>query len=171
MTQSIGRSPIAAALLLFAGYSISCSMRQGMNDTCEWPSEPATVLNLRNPVDERHLVDDVGVAEELGIRYHDARLARGTAAPDKPRTRDDCDTALFNEITATHAVTVGDVREARRRLTRGRWDPKVYVPLGVLYIAVALAMARRIRDRFSWPDERAALVIATLLASAAISAP
>src|SRR3989442_14151338 len=75
--------------LVFSIGVAGCSMRDGMNDNCEWPSEPATALDLRTPAHARHLVDDVRVAEELAIRYDDLRLAHGPAAPDKPRTRDD----------------------------------------------------------------------------------
>ena len=47
----------------------------------------------------------------------------------------------------------------------------MFLPLAGLYAAAAVVMAKRIRRRFSWPGERAVLVVATLLASAAISAP
>src|SRR5438552_3150725 len=114
-------------VILVTFCTVSCSMREGMNDRCEWPSEPVTILNPRNPEGQRHLIEDVRVAEELGIRYHDGHLKRGTAVPDQPQTRDDCDAALFAKIAVTHAVTLDDLREARQRLTRGEWDPRMFL--------------------------------------------
>src|SRR5437867_9732854 len=75
---------------LFSVGLAACSMRDGMNDACEWPSEAGAALGVRNSAHERHLMEDVRVAEELGIRYNDVRLARGLAVPGKPQTRDDC---------------------------------------------------------------------------------
>lgn len=160
-----------SASLVFSIAVAGCSMPDGMNDNCEWPSEPATALDLRNPAHARHLVDDVRVAEELAIRYDDLRPAGGPAAPDKPRTRDDCDTKLFNEIAHAHAVGLADVREARQRLARGEWDPAIYLSFVALYGLAAFAIARRIRNRFSWSDEKPATIAATLFASAAVSVP
>ena len=142
-----------------------------MNDKCVWPPEPPARLDLRNRGHQRHLVDDVRVAEELGIRYDDSRRAQGTPAPGKPLTRDECDTALFNEIAASHAVSLDDVRDARRRLARETWNPAMYLPLAALYAVTALTTARRIRRRFHWPDEKAAVIVAaTLLTSVVMSA-
>jgi len=159
-----------SASLVFSVCIVACSMRDGMNDNCEWPSEPAIALDLRNRANERHLVDDLRVAEELGIRYSDSRVARGTAPPEWARTRDDCDTRLFNEIAHTHSISLADVRDARHHLARD-WDLAAYLPLVALYAVAALIMARRIRNRFFWPEEKLAVIVATLLASAAISAP
>jgi len=166
MTQSL----MLSASLVFTVCTLGCSMRAGMNDACQWPSEPATALDPTNRAHQRHLVDDVRVAEELGIRYDDSRRARGAPSPGKPVKRDECDTALFNEIAARHAVRLDDVREGRRRLAEGSWNPAMYLPLAALYAVAALTTARRIRRRFYGPDEKAAVLVATFAASVAISA-
>jgi hypothetical protein len=154
--------------IVLASVVIACSMPDGMNDDCQWPSEPASALDVRNAAHQRHLVDDVRIAEELGIRYDDSRLALGPARAGWPRTRDECDTKLFNVIGTTHAVTLSDVRQARERLAARQWDPVVHVPLSAVYGLVAVATARRIRSRF--PDEKPAAIVAVLFASVVASA-
>jgi len=162
MTRLMTRFLIVSAVFSFG--LAACSMRDGMTDACEWPFEAGAALDVRNSAHERHLMEDVRVAEELGIRYNDARLARGLAVPGKPQTRDECDTKLFSEIAHIHAVSLADVRQARLNLNRA-WDPTIYLPLAALYVVVAFALARRIRRRFSWSDEKSAAIVATFFVS------
>ena len=80
--------------ILLASVATACSMPDGMNDDCQWPSEPRSTLDVGNAAHQRHLVDDVRVAEELGIRYDDSRLALGPARAGWPPTPEQCYTKL-----------------------------------------------------------------------------
>ena len=145
-----------------------CSLRAGMNHDCEWPSEPATALDVRSSRHVRHMVDDVRVAEELGIRYSDATGVAGRPSTAQPgMTLEECTAKLFSAIARTHSITYADVLHARERLDAVRWDPAIQLPVAGSYVLVTFAVARWIRNRFS-RDEKPAAIAATLFASAAI---
>ena len=160
------RSEILALALCAAGVA-ACALPKGMNDECRWPSEPAFVLDLQDAAHRRHLRNDVRVAEELGVRFHDTYLNRGRGRPDWPLTRDDCDAALFESIARNHDVTMAEIRQGRTELSQ-RWDPVMYVPLGALYCVGAFSLSRWIRRRFG-NDEWAPALVAVLFASMVLS--
>jgi hypothetical protein len=116
---------------------------------------------LRQASDRRHLLNDVRVAEELGVRYNDSHRTRDSVLPGAPQTRDECDGRMLKAITERHNITFADVLSARQRLASFRWDPAVHVPLAVVYVAIAFMLARAIRNRFS-ADEKPALIVASL---------
>jgi hypothetical protein len=145
-----------------------CSLRAGMNHDCEWPSEPASAVDVRSSRHLRHLIDDVRVAEELGIRYSDATgLAGRPSSAQRGMTLEECNAKLFNAIAHTHSITSADVLHARERLDALRWDPAIHLPLAGFFVLVTFAMARWIRNRFS-RDEKPAAIVATLFVSATI---
>ena len=163
--------PVTWTALLVAGTAVcggvaGCSLPNGMNDDCEWPSEATFALDLRIAAHERHLRSDVRAAEELGIRYDDSRSAAGR---DARLTRDECDTKLFAEIAGTHSIGLESVRNARARLAADGPDWTIYLPLLGLYTAAAFGVARGMSARFQWADEKAAIVTAGVLLSVAIS--
>lgn len=142
-------------------------MRQGMNDACKWPSESATALHLQNRADQQHLVDDVRVAEELGIRYWDAQRAQGLPYTEWARTRHLCNEKLFAAIAGTHRLTPTDIGRARQRLVDIHWDPAIELPAVALFAVATILAARWIRRRF--PDERIAAVAAAAFLAPSIS--
>src|SRR5438309_1054861 len=149
--------------LLALSICLGCSMPAGMNDECRWP---ASDDERGSRVDQQHLIDDVMVAEELAVRYADAR---GKLRPLYVQTRRDCEAKLFGAIAQSHGVTLAKIDQARQRLADRGWDPAVHLPLAVFYVAAALAMARRIRHRFPG-DERAAAILTTLFVSVGLGA-
>ena len=63
MTRTVG-------FVVLAGRCVSgCFDAARLNDRCEWTHDPA------GAADEAHLTDDATVAEELAIRFADARRA------------------------------------------------------------------------------------------------
>src|SRR5712691_7548870 len=67
--------PMVLAFLAMVG----CTRRDGMNFECSWPSDPVFVVDLSDPVALGHLLDDIGLAEELGVRYGDQNSGRRVA--------------------------------------------------------------------------------------------
>jgi len=132
-----------------------------MNESCNWPTEPG---DLRQRTDQRHLVVDVRIAEELAMRYADAHFDSKSA---HSRTRSDCEAKLFDVITQSHGVTLGAIAQARQQLDRNAWDAVVHLPPAALYVAAAVHLARRTRRRFP-RDEKTAAGLATLFASVGI---
>ncbi len=145
--------------------TVSCSVSAGMNNDCEWPSEEPARLALWDDDDAEHLLHDVKIAEELGVRYEDTRLARGLARDGKPTTRDECDAKLFREIAALHSVDVQNLLDQRERLNSRRPETVVYLPLVLLYASISFAIARRMSARFSWADEKIPTLIAGVIVS------
>ena len=160
------RSRILAFAICAAGVA-ACALPKGMNDECRWPSEQAFVLNLQDAGHRQHLLNDVRVAEELGVRFHDTSLNRGRGRPDWPLTRDDCDATLVESIG----------REPPRHHCRypAGADAVVpamgsihVVPLAVLYCVGAFGLSRFIRRRFA-NDEWGPKIVAALFASMVLS--
>jgi hypothetical protein len=102
-------------LLSLLGVCLSgCLSRSRLNTNCEWTHDAAFQLDLRRGADEEHLIDDVELAEELGIRYGDSFRKRDGIQEEHRRTTE-CTTTLFAEIAHIHGVTSDDVLKARGR--------------------------------------------------------
>jgi hypothetical protein len=141
-----------------------------MNDACHWPAEPRTALDLGNTAHLSHLRADVKVAEELGVRYDDTRLAHGPALEGQPKTRDDCDTKLFAEIATLHSIGANAVLDERAALSSRRPEAVVYLPLVLFYAGIAFAVARRFSAHFDWPDEKPPFLVVGALLSVCVGA-
>src|ERR1700737_3534942 len=94
--------------LLFMGTS-GCAGHDRLAARCEWPSEPAASLDLRDQAKQRHLRDDARAAEGLAIRYTDS-----IRAPQQPgehrRATEQCEATLFAAIARVHGVVPQQVR-------------------------------------------------------------
>ena len=158
----------------------ACAMREGMNLDCEWPSESVRSLDLHNPTDLRHLVHDVEVAEELGIRYAD-RLAgkrpvsvlgiqvrTGLGGPSSEKIREGCTAALLEDIATIHRVGSQDVLSARSEVGNRGANLPVNVPMALFTVFVATTLTRRVHARFE-PDEKWATGISIVLLSIVLS--
>jgi hypothetical protein len=125
---------------------VGCQPRAGMNSSCVWPFEPVSTLDLSRDTDRRHLVDDVRIAEELGIRYVDAK---GKFRPDWLQIRSGCEDRLFTAIAHAHGVPLVQVLEARQRLGDATFDWVATLPTVLIYIIGSWTMAGWIPRRFS----------------------
>ncbi len=118
------------ALVLALVLSTACVPRHRLNTDCRWVDDAAGVLDLSNSTQRDHLTLDVIVAEELAVRYADAR----TAAPRGP-VREQCLARLFPEISGAHNACA-TIRENRLRGTKQvrSWpdvtqaDIRTYIP-------------------------------------------
>lgn len=154
-------------LLLVCLFSLCVAGCNGLNTDCQWPADGSQALDLENLADQQHLRRDVEVAEELAIRYGDVRWSPG---PARRQGRDrECLTPLFGEIAHRHGVTVDDVRRVRERLTDRGLNLAANVPIGVFYGLVTLFAIRRVHTRFSYQEERLAVVVATVLTSVMVA--
>ena len=135
---------VLGLLLAVAG----CGVPAGMNNDCEWPAGPRP----------RTLVEDVRTAEELAMRYADARYDSKAA---HGRLRSECEAKLFDLLSNAHGVSATEVSAAREQLARNSFDPPVHLPLIVFYLAAILWTTRKIRDRFT-SDERMAIAVTSV---------
>jgi hypothetical protein len=145
-------------LLLTVVFLAGCITRPGMNADCEWPPEASRPLGLERRADQRHLIEDAELAEELAVRYND-RWHKGI---------EPCETKLFNVVAHTHGVTAAEVVDARSRIAHKGLYPAINLPMAVLFVLTALYIIRRVQRRFS-DSEILPAAMAVLLASVVVS--
>ncbi len=157
--------------ILALGGVIGCTRHIQSNSNCEWPQEIATgALNLSEPSQRHHLSDDAEFAEDLAIRFADAR--RGPRSghfegmAEYVRTRDHCMTALFKVIGSSHGVTEEQVRRSLGR-RRTSIDLAVIVSFVLLFGLGASLATRRIVRQYPAEDGWFEPVVITALAAIA----
>src|SRR5437867_3810499 len=120
---------VLVVLLLSISFG-ACSMPDGMNNDCEWPPHERVAADLPRQADQRHLAGDIRVAEELAIRFTDAR---GKLSPLAGQRLKECEAKLFANIARHHSVSLTEISEARTLLGDWQWDPAVHIPLVTIY--------------------------------------
>ena len=162
--------PVSALLLLTACGS-GCAALADRSAPCDWTNEPAATLDLRNASQRRHLAGDALAAEDVAIRYADARRGHrsgnydGAAAYRDARER--CMAALFETIASRHGVTVPQVHAAlgnRNTLS----DFIVVASFYLVYVYGAARVAGWLVRSLDF-DARWPVVVATLVASVPMS--
>jgi hypothetical protein len=150
-----------------------CIDRGRVNTQCEWVGDTAFPIDLVNPQQHQHLVDDAQLAEEVAIRYADAEHERrfGSNAHgglvDNGRFRNACMARLVAAIESNHEVTAEQVHAARGQRNPA-FDLAAALSFLPLYCVGAILICRRLRRRFS-SEARAVAVSVTILTSAAAS--
>jgi hypothetical protein len=162
------------AVLVLPVCMVGCLDRARVNARCEWDEKSVQTLNLNDWSQQRHLYEDVELAEELAIRYADAAYKERSGFEghggliENGRLRDRCMAAFMTTIAATHNLPLEHVEQARLRGYRDqRWDFGVLSSFACLYGFIAWMIVRAISRRFPVDDGWPALV-APLLASVPI---
>lgn len=159
-----------------------CARRKGMNFECTWPSDPIFAVDLADPAASGHLLDDIQLAEELGVRYGDQNSGRRVAlvfgiavrhggpvdVAFGRQLREGCTARLLHTVAETHSISMEDIGRMRSRLAERGANLPVVVPVAFLYLWLSLYTIRRIRERFE-ADETLPIVIAVLLASVTVT--
>jgi hypothetical protein len=153
--------PVAVVLSVSCAACMHCC---GLNSTCVWPEERGVSLDLAQRRDQQHLLNDVRLAEELGVRYADRnRIMRGNPQRWQPIRRA-CDARLFEAIAATHGIAVSAVLKARKQLDQPRFELVLFWPMGLIYLVCTWTGVEWLRRRFA-DDERRAAIAACAIAS------
>ena len=157
-----------AVLLCSAG----CVTRDRLNAECRWTGDVARPLDLHDRSDDRHLLDDVTLAEELAIRAADVRRGHRSGRFDGDvsyaAARESCMGTLFEVIAASHRVPPTDVR-ARLGRRVPSVDLVIFGSFAAFYALAAIAVTRRLGIGYL-PERRLTSVTALLVASLAASA-
>lgn len=163
-------TPVWLLLLLFLP---GCARPDRSNSNCEWPAETSVSPDPSNAAQQRHLSQDAQLAEDLAIRYAD--LHKGIHSghfegeAEYAQARDQCMTVLFDTIANTHGVTEGQVRKSL--LERPVYlDLAVVLSFAAFFCLAASNITRRVWQRFPSEEGWIAGTVATLLASAVVSA-
>jgi hypothetical protein len=152
-----------AVVLLIVVCTSGCLAKSRLNSNCEWIGESAAVhLDLHGLADRVHLIEDVEIAEENGIRYGDSfRKHDGQEEEDRQRTR--CTAALVTAISQVHGLTSDEVERARgQRLWYVDWF--VALVFGILYYRASSRFVSGLFGRVS-VDDRPAAIVAVLVAA------
>jgi hypothetical protein len=143
-----------------------------IDPACVWTEAAATRLDLRTGSDQRHLIRDARVGEEIAIRHADATRGHRSGhyiGDDAYRAaREECLATVSSQIAAAHGVTPQQVADAigRRDL---RFDAAVVLLVSVLFAAAANTIVKRLLARFA-PDERWPGLIAIAAVGIVVSA-
>ena len=100
--------------LSLAACLTGCAGRELRSVRCEWPSEPAVLLDLKNTAQERHLHDDARAAEILAVTFADSKPGLDKFGQHRQST-ERCEAMLFSAIARVHHVAPEQVRIALRR--------------------------------------------------------
>jgi hypothetical protein len=143
--------------------AMGCVQRDRLNSDCKWVLDPALPLNLSDPSQQRHVVEDVIHAEELGVRYADARIRRGYGQP----VREQCIASLLQVIASNHQIQLKDVVAARGRRDP-RWDVAVVLGFAIFYAFAAQRLVKWLFDRFDGLTTIGIAVVAASLPTSAV---
>src|SRR2546430_13176467 len=114
MTAVPANRLLASGLLLSVAASGCEVARERVNSSCEWAFDPPVRLDRQSAGDERHLIRDAAVAEDLAIRYADAqrgfRSGHYAGEVEYAGTWERCLSILFEVIADQHGVAVQHVR-------------------------------------------------------------
>ncbi len=122
--------------LLVVATMTGCLDRTRLNATCTWADRASAPNGVPTTASRDHLVNDVAIAEELGVRVGDAARGR-LPIPERGRLATRCTDSLLTTIAVSHGVTV-----AQLSALRGVRDPwadflTVTLPLALLLLIAA----------------------------------
>ena len=133
----------------------ACLDRTRVNTRCEWSPESVRPLDPNDWPQQRHLYDDVAIAEEVAIQYADAvhkeryGFQGHGGLIEGGRLRERCMASLVSAIAETHALTIEQVEQARARGYRDiRWDIGVLAVFACFYVVIAWFIVQAISRRF-----------------------
>jgi len=145
---------------------LGCFRRATINTNCEWPYHNQSRLDLRIGADQRRLRDEVQLAEELAVRYMDAR--RRSEGEDSGRSKfQPCMDALFARIATLNGVTRDDIELARTQRNYVADFAFVVLPMAVVFVLISNRLSRRI---FSTIDRRLLASCVTVIVSVLVTA-
>jgi len=146
-----------SALFLTGLVAAGCITRPGMNANCQWPPEPASVLDLTKAADLRHLIVDA----ELIVELVDRHRFQGAEAQQA------CEAGLTGVVARSHGVSVAEIESARARIPDKGLDLGVNVPVALLFLMVVVLTMRLIERRFA--GEPAPMAVTLVIASVLVS--
>lgn len=149
-------------LLLWLTCIVGSSPCASPNSGCEWPQEIAAPLDLSRSAEARHLSGDAERAEDLAIRYADARRGPHSGhfegGAEYGLARDQCMARLFQIVGSNHGVTEEQIRwHLAHRSTE--LDVAVILTFMVLYAWGATLIVRRFCRRNADHQETSGWVV------------
>jgi hypothetical protein len=159
---TLPRSVGALVVLCVAG----CLPPERLNAGCRWTENAATVESLDDRARSAHLIEDVRIAKELGIRYADASAGRMNT-PAWHRAQESCTQRSKSEIQRRHNVSNAEIAAAD--VARERWPDllAVFLPLAAVFLGVSRVIVTRIVAEYDREDRVIAAALLGALAPVA----
>lgn len=132
------RSAVLACLLTTA-----CLPESRLNDACRWTDDVTVLPPPGEPARRAHLVEDVRVAQWLGIRHGDVVV--GYVFNDAHRAaRAQCTEASLAEIRRRHGVSQAELMDATG--VREPWIDAVavFLPMAALFLVFCRVVVRHV---------------------------
>lgn len=141
--------------------SSGCLPAARINSACRW-SDHAVLPSAEGQTIRAHLVEDIRIAKDLGIRYADASEGR-PPGPAWLRARVSCTERSFAEIAREHHVSISDV--TAMSTARELWIDllAVFLPAAILFAAVSLVLVSKIVGAHELKERGAAVAQLTVL--------
>ena len=138
-----------------------------INRSCRWTDDVAVLAPPGDRARRAHLIEDVRVAQDLGIRYGDSLGGRlWNDANRDARTR--CTEASLRQIMQRHGVARAEIEAVTG--AREPWIDllAIWMPVTLLFLAASHRAARHVVAGYE-PEDRwvAALVLAAIMPLAA----
>jgi hypothetical protein len=151
---------LAAIVCLCA---VGCLPRARINAACRWTDGSISLAALGDTASRAHLMEDVRVANDLGIRYADASAGRMNT-PAWHRAQASCTERSIAEIMRLHRVSRAEI--GRVASAREIWIDllAVFLPLAVLFLAASRTIVARIVAEYDRQDRGVAAVLLAVLA-------
>jgi hypothetical protein len=142
--------------------TVGCLPRERLNAACEWTADTTVLPPPGDPARRAHLIEDVRVAEDLGIRYGDARGGRVWSDTNR-RERAWCTTASLEEIMRLHHVSQAEITAVTG--ARELWIDllAVFLPMAALFLVASRQVAKRIIAGYDPEDRVIALAVLGIL--------
>jgi hypothetical protein len=140
------RARRALAACGFALAATACLPRARTNAECRWTDDVTALAPPGDRARRAHLLEDVRVAEDLGVRHADAVRGR-RLTPAYVVTRQRCTEASLQAIARQHAVSAAEVTALVG--AREPWIDAlaVFLPIGILFAVASRVAVRRLAPR------------------------
>ena len=162
------RRPLLLVLIFLIVCVAGCLPRQRFNKNCEWTQDTPRALDLNDPRDWHHLVQDAQLAEELATRYSDFKHKELTGYEghggylQQGQVTRGCTERMFSEIERTHGVTRQEIHDARN-YRDWRFDLSVLLSSVVLYLFGSTWVCRLLARTFGHHGSRLRVAIVVLM--------
>jgi hypothetical protein len=141
---------------------VGCLPRERINSACRWTDEAGPLAPSGAPARRAHLVEDVRVAKDLGIRYADTTAGRMNT-PAWRTAQTSCTERLLAEIVRVHQVSSAELTAAAG--VRELWVDllAVLLPVGILFAAASRVVTTRVVTQYDRNGRGVAAVVCAVL--------
>jgi hypothetical protein len=159
-SAAIKRSIRVSVLLCLL--TIGCMPEERLNNSCRWTDVVMVLPSSGDPARRTHLVEDVRVAQWLGIRHGDVVVGR-IYNDEHRRARAQCTEAMLSEIQRRHGVSSAELVAVTG--AREWWIDlvAVFLPMAALFLVLSRATVRHVLAGYDATDRAFAIGVLAVI--------